>query len=94
MMKRRAIFVLAALIFVGGVSPAAAQDDAVDGEEVLDTANVKTKWYIMDEKVVDGEVLKPGGMVVGARKSAQFDSYLVLSRSFLPRIQATARQLK
>ena len=81
-MKR--LFVCAAVVLgLGLVSTTAfAQDDGDD---------VKTKFYDFDDMLIDGEFKKPEGFVYGAVEKAKFDRLLSLKKSFLPRIEETAK---
>ncbi len=69
------------LMSVGLVSTSAmAQDD-----------EPKTKFYDFDDMLIDGEIKKPEGFVYGALEKAKFDRLLSLKKSFLPRIEESAK---
>ncbi len=80
-MKRLAAF-LVVLVGLGLVTSVAA---AQDGEDV------KTKFYDFDDMLIDGEFKKPDGFVYGAVEKAKFDRLLSLKKSFLPKIQESAK---
>jgi len=61
-------------------STALAQDD-----------DVKTKFYDFDDMLIDGDIKKPEGMVYGVTERARFERLLSLKKSFLPRIEETAK---
>jgi hypothetical protein len=79
-MKR---WLLASMVLLGlGMvsATAVAQDD-----------DLKTKFYDFDDMLIDGEIKKPEGFVYGALEKAKFDRLLSLKKSFLPRIEETAK---
>lgn len=79
-MKRALVF-LAVLMGLGLASSVAmAQDD-----------DQKTKFYDFDDMLIDGEFKKPEGFVYGAVEKAKFDRLLSLKKSFLPKIEETAK---
>ncbi len=79
-MKRVFLFLVVLLGF-GLVSTSAfAQDE-----------DVKTKFYDFDDMLIDGEFKKPEGFVYGAIEKAKFDRLLSLKKSFLPKIEETAK---
>jgi hypothetical protein len=53
--------------------------------------DLKTKFYDFDDMLIDGELKKPEGFVYGALEKAKFDRLLSLKKSFLPRIEETAK---
>ncbi len=61
------------------VSTAFAQDD------------VKTKFYDFDDMLIDGEIKKPDGEVFAGAQAAKFERLVNLKKSFLPKIQRTAK---
>ncbi len=81
MMKR--IVVMGAVLV--GMSLVATTGFAQDDEEV------KTKFYDFDDMLIDGEFKKPEGMVYGAIEKAKFERLLSLKKSFLPRIEESAK---
>lgn len=81
MTMKRALVFLAVLMGLGLVSSVAvAQDD-----------DQKTKFYDFDDMLIDGEFKKPEGFVYGAVEKARFDRLLSLKKSFLPKIEETAK---
>ena len=80
-MKRLAAF-LVVLIGLGFVTSVAVAQDEGD---------VKTKFYDFDDMLIDGEFKKPDGFVYGAVEKAKFDRLLSLKKSFLPKIQESAK---
>ena len=74
--------VVCALVGVGMLltSSASAQDD-----------DVKTKFYDFDDMLIDGDIKKPEGMVYGVTERAKFERLLSLKKSFLPKIEETAK---
>lgn len=69
------------LLGLGLVSATAAAQDE----------DLKTKFYDFDDMLIDGEIKKPEGFVYGALEKAKFDRLLSLKKSFLPRIEETAK---
>ena len=55
------------------------------------TDDVKTKFYNFDDMLIDGEFKKPEGFVYGAVEKAKFDRLLSLKKSFLPKIEESAK---
>lgn len=53
--------------------------------------DVKTKFYNFDDMLIDGELKKPDGFVYGKVEKAKFDRLLSLKKSFLPKIEETAK---
>ena len=74
--------VVCALVGVGMLltSAASAQDD-----------DVQTKFYDFDDMLIDGDIKKPEGMVYGVTERAKFERLLSLKKSFLPKIEETAK---
>ena len=72
----RAILVLSLLSFS---SVASAKDSRI-------------KFYNFDEMLIDGVVKKPKGLVVDARRRAEFKRLNDMRRSFLKELEATARE--
>ena len=56
-----------------------------------DEEDVKTKFYDFDDMLIDGEFKKPEGFVYGSIEKAKFDRLLSLKKSFLPKIEQTAK---
>lgn len=56
-----------------------------------ESGDVKTKFYDFDDMLIDGELKKPDGFVYGAVDKAKFDRLLSLKKSFLPKIEETAK---
>jgi hypothetical protein len=55
-------------------------------------APAKEKFYNFDDMLIDGEFKTPQGMYENARIQAKFDRLLKLKKSFLPKIQETAKE--
>jgi hypothetical protein len=80
----RALLMFAVLLGLGMVSSVAmAQDKEGD---------LKTKFYDFDDMLIDGELKKPEGLVFKAQEKAKFDRLLSLKKSFLPRIEESAKE--
>lgn len=79
-MKKFLVGVAVALGLVLTSSAAFAQDD-----------DVKTKFYDFDDMLIDGDIKKPEGMVYGVTERAKFERLLSLKKSFLPKIEETAK---
>jgi hypothetical protein len=79
----RKAFVFAAVVLGMGLmtGTVSAQDDE----------DVKTKFYDFDDMLIDGEFKKPEGFVYGSIEKAKFDRLLSLKKSFLPKIEQTAK---
>ena len=82
-MKRLTIC-LAVLVGVSVVPMVAMAQDAGGND-------VKTKFYDFDDMLIDGELKKPDGFVYGAVEKAKFERLLSLKKSFLPKIEETAK---
>ncbi|MBH24897.1 MAG: hypothetical protein CMH57_10670 [Myxococcales bacterium] len=80
-MKKFAVCVVVAMGLVLTGSVAFAQDDD----------DVKTKFYDFDDMLIDGDIKKPEGMVYGVTERAKFERLLSLKKSFLPKIEETAK---
>ena len=81
MMKKGFVFV-AVLLGLGLMTgTASAQDDG----------DVKTKFYDFDDLLIDGEFKKPEGFVFGSIEKANFERLLSLKKSFLPKIEESAK---
>jgi len=81
-MKRRIISlaILAGMLLVPAIAVAQEAGD-----------DVKTKFYNFDDMLIDGELKKPDGFVYGKVEKAKFDRLLSLKKSFLPKIEETAK---
>ena len=83
---KRLLVVLAALVVVGLSGAAFAQDGGGgDGE-------TRTKFYDFNDMMVDGELQKPKVQRAEARGSAKFERLLDLKKSFLPKVQQSAKE--
>ncbi len=79
-MKRYLIFGAVVLGLGLMTSSVSAQDD-----------DAKTKFYDFDDMLIDGEIKKPEGFVYGAVEKAKFERLLSLKKSFLPKIEESAK---
>jgi hypothetical protein len=82
---KRFITMLVALIVVGFSGAALAQDGG-GGEEP------RSKFYDFNDMMVDGELQKPKVQRAEARGSARFERLLDLKKSFLPKVQQSAKE--
>ncbi len=80
---KRIVLGLAMVLGVLAVPVVASAQDA--------EGDVKTKFYDFDDMLIDGELKKPEGLVVRANDKAKFDRLLNLKKSFLPKIEETAK---
>ena len=80
-MKKLVVCMVVAMGMVLSTSAAFAQDEE----------DVKTKFYDFDDMLIDGEFKKPEGFVYGSIEKAKFDRLLSLKKSFLPKIEQTAK---
>lgn len=81
-------FRIALLLVLGSTLVAAtgsAQDEAA-GEEPA------TMFYDFNDMLIDGELLKPDGIVATERGGAVFGRLVALRRSFIPEIEQAAHE--
>jgi len=52
----------------------------------------RVKFYNFDEMLIDGAVKKPSGLLLDARRTAEFKRLNDMRRSFLKELEATARE--
>lgn len=84
---KRFITLLVALIVVAFSGMAFAQDDGGGGGE-----EPRSKFYDFNDMMVDGELQKPKVQRAEARGSAKFERLLDLKKSFLPKVQQSAKE--
>jgi LEA14-like dessication related protein len=53
--------------------------------------NVKSKFYIFDEQLIDGERRKPMMLYANSREKVKFKRLLRLKKSFMPTLFKTSR---
>lgn len=78
--------ILVCLTVALGLCFVATTASAQDGED-----DVKTKFYDFDDMLIDGDIKKPDGAMFGTIEAAKFKRLLSLKKSFLPKIQDTAK---
>ncbi len=52
----------------------------------------RVKFYDFDEMLIDGEIKKPQGLLLDARRSAEFKRLNDMRRSFVKELEDTARE--
>jgi hypothetical protein len=80
---KKLLALLIGSILVLGAGQAFAQDD--DG-------SVPTRFYDFNDMLIDGEFMRPEGMMTRARDSARFERLLDLRREFLEEIEESAKE--
>jgi len=82
---KRFVTVIAALLVVAFSGAALAQDGGGEDEP-------RSKFYDFNDMMVDGELQKPKVQRSEARGSAKFDRLLDLKKSFLPKVEQSAKE--
>jgi len=54
--------------------------------------NANSKFYDFGEQVIDGDIRTPTALYTSARQKVKFDRLLSLKKSFLPQLNATAKE--
>ncbi len=68
---------------------ASAQEAPADAAE---SGEPESRFYDFSDMLIDGELLRPDGMMATERGNAVFGSLLNLRRSFMPEIQNAATE--
>ncbi len=77
--------ILAGALALGVLFPAGASaQDAAAGEEV------QTRFYDFNDMLIDGEFMRPEGMMTRARDRARFERLLNLRREFMTEFEESA----
>lgn len=79
-MKRFTFALLMGALLAWPATFASAQDD------------VDTAFFDFDDMLIDGDMLRPDGMMARDRRSAAFESLLNMRRSFMPEIGTAAHE--
>jgi hypothetical protein len=82
LIMKRILLVSSLFLLVGG---SAFAQEAEEGE-------VDSRFYDFGDMLIDGELLRPEGMMATERGNAVFGSLLSLERSFMPEIQNAATE--
>lgn len=80
----RTLLIVASLLVVPAFSFA---QDAAD-----ESGEPESRFYDFSDMLIDGELLRPDGMMATERGNAVFGSLLNLRRSFMPEIQNAATE--
>ncbi len=79
---KKVLLLSSLFLLIGG--HAFAQDSESD--------EVDSRFYDFGDMLIDGELLRPEGMMATERGNAVFGSLLTLERSFMPEIQNAATE--